>query len=239
MLDSYTVTRPALSILEGIYTEDGNGFGIGPHPPLGAHGVTSRDYLSNILIFGLDPFRIDIVAHWLAGHEPGNFGLFHIGIERGFSDVLDPYDIPVYLWRDGAPEPASLDTFARIPLVTYYLQRDYGGQVEPRFHLCDEPFDYSAWKSGVRVGDCSPSVRVLGQDSRGGIVMDVTAPERKDYYVEVLNARGERIWRLMADGSAPGVKQVVWDGFSSPGLYNFYVKGMGWDNDRKDMVYIS
>ncbi|KKK51695.1 hypothetical protein LCGC14_3112390, partial [marine sediment metagenome] len=71
------------------------------------------------------------------------------GIERGISDVLDPHDIPVYLWKDGQATLTRLDNLKRTSLVTYYLQRDYNGQNEPRFHLCDEPFDYS---SGPGIG---------------------------------------------------------------------------------------
>jgi len=237
VLDSYTVTRPILSIMEGIYSQDGNGFGTGPHEPLGKYKITSRDYLTNVVIFGLDPFRVDIVSHWLAGHEPGNFGLFHIGIERGFSDVLDPYDIPVYEWKDGTARLSDIDSFERTPLVTYYLQRDYNGQKEPRFHLCDEPFDYSAWRQGARAGDCSPSLELLGYDSRDQAVMEIRTPEHTDAFVEILNAKGERVWTLKADGLDPGVHQVVWDGFASPGLHSFYVRGMDWDNVRKEVVF--
>jgi len=237
MLDSYSVIRKGLSMVEGIDGQDGNGFGIGPHEKLGKYGVTSRDYMSNVVIFGMDPFRIDIVTHWLAGHEPGNFGLFHIGIERGFSDVLDPRDVPVYLWSDGQATPVKLESLDRTPLVTYYLQRDYAGQTEPRFHLCDEPFDYSAWKAGKRVGDCTPSIEELGRDGKGNHVLALGLPEKDDVYVDVLNSRGERIWRLYAEDLEPGVHQVVWDGFASPGLYNVYVKGMGWDAETKTVVY--
>ena len=38
------------------------------------------DYMTNILIFGMDPLRVDLIGKWLGGHEPGNFGLFHIAI---------------------------------------------------------------------------------------------------------------------------------------------------------------
>ena len=69
--------------------------------------------MSNKVIFGKDAFRVDIIAHWLAGHEPGNFGLFHIGMERGLSDVLDPFDIPIYLWEDGKATKVKLDSFER------------------------------------------------------------------------------------------------------------------------------
>ena len=55
--------------------------------------------------------------------------------------------------------------------------------------------------------------------------------------MEVLNRKGEVLWRLMADDLAPGVHQVVWDGFSSPGIHNFYVRGMGWDAERQVVIY--
>ena len=136
MIDSFSVTPGGLHIVEGVYAMDGNGFGAGPHEK-NPEGYTSRDFMSNVIIFGLDPFRVDIISHWIAGHEPGNFGLFHISIERGFSDVLDPHDIPVYIWKDGQATLTQLKALPRTPLVTYYLQRDYAGQNEPRFHRCD------------------------------------------------------------------------------------------------------
>lgn len=237
ILDSYSVTPTGLNIVEGIYSQDGNGFGIGPHPKLGPYGVTSRDYLSNNVIFGMDPFRIDIITHWLAGHEPGNFGLFHIGIERGFSDVLDPSEIPVYLWKDGKATLAKLVDFKRTPLVTYYQQRDWGGQNEPEFHLCDEPFDYSAWKNGAKLSECTPSFRNLGTDNEGRMVSELTVPKKDDVYIDVLDKRGDLIARLRAPDLEPGVHQVVWDGFESPGLHNFYVKGMGWDEKLQEVIY--
>ncbi|HUT62375.1 MAG TPA: DUF362 domain-containing protein [Anaerolineae bacterium] len=238
MLDSYSVTPTALSMIEGIYGQDGNGFGVGPYEKLGPYDVTSRDYMSNIIIFGIDPFRVDIITHWLAGHEPGNFGLFHIGIERGLSDVLDPFDIPVYMWKDSQATLTKLDKLTRTPLVTYYLQRDYNGQNEPRFHLCDEPFNYSAWKTGKAVSDCTPSIKELGRDANNNVVMELSHPERENVYVEVLDRNGEVIWRLFADDLEPGVHQVVWDGFDQPGIYSFYVKGMGWDAEKRVVTYM-
>ena len=84
MLDSYSITPTGINMVEGIYGRDGDGFQGGPHDG------KAMDFMSNNIIFGKDAFRVDIIAHWLAGHEPGNFGLFHIGIERGLSNVLDP-----------------------------------------------------------------------------------------------------------------------------------------------------
>ncbi len=230
MLDSLSVTRTGINMVEAVYGRDGDGFANGPHEGKG------MDFMANQVIFGLDPFRVDIIAHWLAGHEPGNFGLFHVGIERGMSNVLDPKDIPVYLWDDGKATLTKLDTFRRTPLVTYYLQRDYNGQKEPRFHLCDEKFDYTAWKSGKKTAQ-APDIRGLGRDSRGNVVMEVTVPEKSDCRVDILNNRGELVGRLHGEDLAPGVHQVVWDGFSQPGMYTSYVKGMGWDVVKQMVVY--
>jgi len=238
MLDTISVTSTGLNIVEGIYSQDGNGFGIGPHEKLGQHGVTSRDYMTNLVVFGMDMFRVDNITHWLCGHEPGNFGLFHIGIERGMTDVLDPHDIPIYSWENGQAELSKLDDYNRIPIVTYYLQRDYDDQDEPEFHLCDEPFDYTAWKSGTRIGECSkPSIRTLGFDANNKIVMEFSLPKRDNVYVDVVNSKGEHVWRLTAEDADPGVHQVVWDNFNSPGLYNVYIKGMGWDAENEVAIY--
>ena len=74
-------------------------------------------------------------------------------------------------------------------------------------------------------------------DSRNRVIMEVSVPKKGDVYVDVLNRYGEIIWRLKADGLEPGVHQVVWDGFNQPGIYNLYVKGMGWDAERKMVVF--
>jgi len=135
--DSLSVTNVGLSLIEGIYGRNGNGFMNGPGP-----GGIAEDFMTNSLIFGKDPFRVDIIGTWLAGHEPGNFGLFHIAKERGLSTVTNPWEIPVYLWDKNKPQPTSLSNFNRVPLVTTYLRRDYNGQTEARYHMVDEPYTY-------------------------------------------------------------------------------------------------
>ena len=74
--------------------------------------------MTNVLIFGKDAFRVDIIGHWLGGHEPGNFGLFHIGKERGVSTALNPHNIPLYRWEDAGPQLIALDQVARTPLAS-------------------------------------------------------------------------------------------------------------------------
>ena len=138
--DSLSVTDVGFSMIEGIYGRNGNGFMSGPGPD-----GKAEDFMTNLLIFGKDAFRVDIIGTWLSGHEPGNFGLFHIAKERGLSNVVNPWEIPVYLWDENNPQPTSLDNFERVPLVTTYLRRDYNGQTEAQYHLVDEPFDYSSF----------------------------------------------------------------------------------------------
>ncbi|MFC1539292.1 hypothetical protein ACFL6H_07705, partial [Candidatus Latescibacterota bacterium] len=123
------------------------------------------------------------------------------------------------------------------PLVTYYLQRDYNDQDEPRFHLCDEPFDYSSWKTGAVAAASKPSVNGLGFDKDKNVVIDMFLPNKDNVYVDVLDKKGRILWRLVADDMNPGVHQVVWDGFDQPGIYNVYVKGMGWDTVKQMVVY--
>ena len=236
MLDSFSATtagtRGIIHIVEGIYGRDGDGFMNGPWEDDGKQN-RARDYMSNNIIFGLDAFRVDIITHWLAGHEPGNFGLFHIGIERGFSNVLDPADIPVYLWENGAARKVDLNTFKRTPLLTQYLRMPG----EERFHMCDEPFDYKAWKSTGKIAAIEPSIMVLGADSNNNVVMDVSVPKKGDVYVDVLNSKGELLHRMYAYDLEPGNHQVVWDGFGQPGLYTTYVKGMDWDAEKQMVIY--
>ena len=131
--DLHSVTPIGLNIVEGIYGRNGNGFMQGPGP-----GGLAEDFMTNVLIFGKDAFRVDIVGTWLAGHDPSKFGLFHIARERGLSTVADPMDIPVYLWEGGNPKRAPLTDFDRTPITTPYMPRDYNRRCEPQYHLVNE-----------------------------------------------------------------------------------------------------
>ncbi|MBI4876548.1 MAG: DUF362 domain-containing protein [Acidobacteria bacterium] len=129
--DNQSVLKTGLSIIEGIYGRDGDGFGVGD------------DYLTNLVMFGQDKWRLDLVGLWLGGHEPGNVHLYRIAKERGLSDTFNPWDVAVYEWIDGAAVPRKLTDFQRTPLKTYYLQKDG----EPYLHLVNEPFDYDRHKT--------------------------------------------------------------------------------------------
>jgi uncharacterized protein (DUF362 family) len=125
--DNASVLKTGLAVIEGIYGRDGNGFGIG------------NDYLTNLVMFGKDKFRVDMIGMYLGGHEPGNIHLFRIAKERGLLDTFNPWEIPLYEWVDGAAKPVKLSEIERTPLKTYYLQKDG----EPLYHLVNEPFDYA------------------------------------------------------------------------------------------------
>jgi len=129
--DNTQVLNPGLNIIEGIYGRDGDGFGVG------------HDYLTNLVMFGKDRFKLDIVGMYLGGHEPGNVNLFRIAKERGMLDNFNPHEVELYEWVEGeAPVRRKLADFDRTPLKTYYLQR----AGEPLFHLVNEPFDYDKVK---------------------------------------------------------------------------------------------
>lgn len=128
--DNMSVITTGLAMIEGIFGRDGNGFAIG------------QDYLTNLVMFSKDKFRLDIIGTWLGGHEPGNVHLFRIAKERGLSDTFNPWEIPIYEWIDGQAVPRKLTDFERTPLKTYYLQLPG----EPEYHLVNEPFDYDKIK---------------------------------------------------------------------------------------------
>ena len=150
-LDNISATPCAISVVEGIYGRDSDDVR-GPHPfdiehKYGLLGKSStghaKDFMSNIIIFGKDPILVDNIGHWLGGHEPGNFGFFHLALERGMTTVLDPHDIPLYLWENSEAVLTPLEEFERTKLLTVYLRKDYNGMNEPPYHMVDEPFDYS------------------------------------------------------------------------------------------------
>jgi len=127
--DNMSVLKTGLAMIEGICGRDGD-FDDG------------QDYLTNLVMFAKDKFRLDVIGMYLGGHEPGDINLFRIAKERGLTDTFNPWEIPIYEWVDGAATPRKLTDFARTPLRTYYLQQPG----EPHYHLVNEPFDYDRYK---------------------------------------------------------------------------------------------
>jgi uncharacterized protein (DUF362 family) len=129
--DNQSTLNTGLAIIEGIYGRDGDGFWVG------------KDYLTNMVLFGKQQFRLDVIGLYLGGHEPGNINLYRIAKERGLTDTFNPWEIPVFEWIGGRAVPRKLTDFQRTPLLTIFLPRDK----EPRLHLVNEPFDYERNKT--------------------------------------------------------------------------------------------
>ena len=242
-VDNLMATKTGLCIVEGIYGRDGNGFHGGPNPE--GNGDNSKgeawDYMTNIIIFGKNSYHVDTVGHWLGGHEPGNFGLFHLGLERGFSTYLNPMDIPVYEWfPNGSATLTPLVDFKRTPLKTYYLQRDYNGQNEPAYHLCNEPFEYGP--SPGLAKDRKPEVFVLSQShpnpSNPNIPVEFSLPKGGNAHLEIYNASGQLL-EVLADGYyRAGAHMAVWNTAKrSSGTYVYRLQ-FGDFTETKKMVLV-
>jgi uncharacterized protein (DUF362 family) len=207
-IDSYSLIKPnvGLNIIEAVYGQNGDGFDGGP----GADGLPEI-FLTNMLIFGKDAFRVDIIGHWLGGHEPGNFGLFHIGKERGVSTALNPRNIPVYTWEDSGPKLAPLDTLTRTPLKTPYLERSGEG----RFHMCDEPFRYPAEPVAACLsGKELPGVQILGQvssrEGSGSLVIEYNLPADGHALVELYSTADDRLAIPVQQWARRGIHVAEW-----------------------------
>lgn len=242
-LDNISVTPLGLNVIEGVYGRDGDGFLYGPNPEGNDNNPQgqARDYMTNIIIFGKDPFRVDIIGHWLGGHEPGNVGLFHLALERGMSTVLNPRDIPVYEWRDGKATRLSLDMFERTPLKTYYIVRDYNGQNEPYYHLCNEPFDYSSVKIRKSEAPVQPGIRILSRkyacDSEQGIEFDYGIPQDGYARIEIVNPLSGESEVLSESFHRGGHHMAVWNCRGiNPGMYYVRLRCNDFDSVKTLLV---
>ncbi len=189
-LDNNSVNFAGLHIIEGIYGRDGN-FIDGP-----SSGGLATDFMTNYIIFGRNQFNVDNIGHYLAGHEPGNFGLFHLAKERGFGNTINPAEIPLYEWgATTGPLPASLSGFQRFPLRTYYLQRDYGGQTEPKWHLVNEHYDYgtTSVNEASAISNEYYMKDVFPNPSHNSSTLRFYVPRRGQVKVEILGENGHLV----------------------------------------------
>lgn len=129
--DNQSTLKTGFSMIEAITGRDGDGFSVG------------QDYLTNMVIFGQDKWRLDLVGLYLGGHEPGNVHVYRIAKERGLSDTFNPWDVELYDWADGRPVRRTLTDFQRFELRTAHLPLEG----EPDYHLVNEPFDYDRIKT--------------------------------------------------------------------------------------------
>jgi len=213
-LDNNSVTKPGLHIIEGVYGRDGN-FIDGPHDGL------AEDFMTNLIVFGKNPFYVDIIGHWLGGHEPGNFGLFHIAKEWDFIDHFNPTDIPVYTWNEnGEATLSQLSDFQRHELKTLYLRQDG----EDEYHMCNEPFDYSA--TTITRSDTRPESYILLQNYPNPFNPSTTIgfymPRDGYARVDIINVRGRVVDVLHDQFTRRGKHMVRWNGQNRPSGTYFY-----------------
>jgi len=212
-IDNHAASPMGLHIIEGIYGRDGD-FNYGPNPFGNENNYDGRawDYMTNIVIFGKSPYLVDIVGHWLGGHEPGNFGLFHIAMERGKLDVMNPMNIPVYEWQDGVAVRRPLTSFTRTPLRTFYLQQR---TKEPLWHLCNEPFDYTKVSEKKLSIPAKPTTRVLNQHypnaNNPQLAIEFSVPERGWVLVEILDQSGNNAEVISNAICEAGYHMAAWD----------------------------
>jgi hypothetical protein len=206
-LDNNSITPSGLHVIEGVYGRDGN-FMDGPS----AAGMAT-DYMTNVILFGKNQFYVDIIGHYLGGHEPGNFGLFHLARERGMISLLDPTRIPLYDWVSAGPALTPLSSFTRTPLLTYYLQKDYNGGTESKWHLVNEPFDYSATDVVTSTNE-APNALVLCQNYpnpfNASTVFEFTLPQAGRVRLDIHGALGDLV-AVVAEGTyMAGTHMAVW-----------------------------
>ena len=238
-LDNNTATNTGLHIIESIFGIDGNFF-VGPNPRGNENNRNgeSWEYLMNYIIFGRNAFHVDIVGHWIAGHEPGNFGLFHMALENGMSSYLDPMSIPVYEWKSDGAVMTPLTDFERTPLMTYYLQRDHGGGSENYWHMVDEPFDYTSVKVAKDETGTNPKAFVLSQNRPNPFnpytSIEFTLPNSGHARLEVYNASGQLV-DVLADGwRQKGSHMAVWNTNNhSSGVYFYRLRFKGHSETKK------
>ncbi len=193
--------------------------------------------MSNIIIFGKNQYNIDIIGHWLAGHEPGNMGLFHMALDFGLNSYLNPFDIPVYDWSsDGKATLTPLDNFDKTPLLTYYLQKDG----ETYWHMMDEPYSYEP-VSVESNKDAKPEAMVLGQNHPNPFnpytSIEFRIPSAGNTRLEVYNMAGQRI-DVLADGFHPaGNHMAVWNTNNhSSGTYFYRLTWNGHSETKKMLL---
>ena len=241
-LDNNSATKSGLHVIEGVYGRDGDGFLNGPNTGTKLKTGEAWDYMSNIIIFGKNQFNVDNIGHWLAGQEPGNFGLFHIAKERGLTKRINPANIPVYEWKaDGSATLTPLNSFTRTPLLTYYLQRDYNGGTEPKYHLCDEPYTYATEAIQASVAE-RPQTFVLNQNYPNpfnpSTSIAYTLPSGGQARLEVFNTRGQLVDVLVEGYRPAGSHMAVWNTSGKASGTYFYRFRFGGLTETKKMTLL-
>lgn len=233
-LDNNAVLQPLINIIEGVYGREGP-FVSGPSDNDGY----GRDIMANIVIFGKNAPHVDIIGTYLAGHEPGNFGFFHMALERGLSKYLNPQTIPLYEWKlDGSATLSSLDKFARTPIRTLYL-RQAG---EDQYHMVNEPYDYTGTTTVQTPKYSKPDVFSICQNYPNpfnpSTSIQYYLPKAGNVRLEIFDVRGELVDVLVDTHLQAGDHLSVWN--SERRASGVYIYRMLYQNTRiaKSMVLL-
>ncbi len=229
-LDNNSTLHPLINIIEGVYGREGS-FVSGPSD----NGGYGRDILTNVVIFGKNARHVDLIGTYLAGHEPGNFGFFHLAVERGLSSYLNPLDVPLFEWRlDGSTTVSTLDKFTRTPIRTPYLRK----AGEDEYHMVDEAYDYSTTSVTVKRPHLTPDVFALSQNFPNpfnpSTSIQYYIPKSGHARLEVFTVLGERVETLVDASVAAGDHVAVWDAHASQsGTYFVRLLFNGYSKVRK------
>jgi uncharacterized protein (DUF362 family) len=211
-LDNNTVLQPCINIIEGVYGREGP-FVSGPVDNNGY----GRDIMTNVVIFGRNSRHVDIIGTFLAGHEPGNFGFFHMAVERKQASTVNPREIPLYEWNlDGSVAASTLDNFPQTPLRTPYLQK----AGEDQYHLVNEAYDYSGTTAVEPQKHTKPDVFTLSQNFPNpfnpSTSIQYFVPRAGTVRLEIFDVRGARVATLVDGDVAAGDHVIVWNASSMP-----------------------
>jgi hypothetical protein len=233
-LDNNSTLQPMINIIEGVYGREG-GFVSGPGP--GGFGI---DIMTNLVIFGKNARHVDIIGIYLSGHEPGNFGLFHIACERGLSHYLNPRDVPLFEWSlDGTATPRALQDFPRSPIRTVYLPQPG----EDQYHMVNQQFDYTATsvtqnRSHPDIPDAIAVSQNYPNPFNPSTSIQYHIPTSGNVRLEVFDVRGEAVDVLVDGVQSAGDHLAVWrtEGRAS-GTY-FYRLMFGGMSKTKSMTFL-
>jgi len=231
-LDNNSVLHPLINIIEGVYGREGS-FVKGP-----TNGYAA-DMMTNIVMFGKNARHVDIIGTYLAGHEPGNFGFFHLALERGLSKYLNPRDVPLYEWKlDGSATPMGLGNFTRTPIRTLYLQK----AGEAQYHLVNEPYDYSGITAVETAKHSKPDAFALTQNFPNpfnpSTSIQYYIPKSGDVRLEIFDIRGTLVDVLVDSYLAAGDHATVWRSDRRPSGTYFYRLLYGSTNLTKRMLLL-
>ena len=221
-LDNNSSLKPLINIIEGVYGREGP-FVSGPDAGYG------KDFLTNIIIFGKNSFHVDIIGTYFAGHEPGNFGLFHVAKENKLSNYLNPSDIPVYEWKlDGTATRTVLSSFPRTPIRTPYLQK----AGEEQYHMVNESYDYTTSVSEPNPKLNRPDVFAIQQNFPNPFNPSTSIrfhiPIAGNVLLEIFDLSGRRVAILVNEYKYAGDHLAVWNSHTiSSGTYYYRMSFQG------------